>query len=134
MATRYVLDTNILTALLRYEPKPIAQAQSAWDAEADILLCPVVFYEALRGLLHRDAKKQVQLFLNYTTALIWDEFNQADWDRAAQLWAELRRRGEQTEDADLLIGVYALQRGAIVVTDNEKDFIRLGVAVENWRR
>jgi predicted nucleic acid-binding protein len=94
----------------------------------------VVYYQVYRGLLHQDSKKQLSIFLSYITTYTWSEFDSADWDKAAQLWAELRRRGEQTEDADLLIGVYALQRGAIVVTDNEKDFLRLGVSIENWRR
>ncbi len=59
MAARYVLDTNILTALLRYETKTVEHAAHAATLNAKFLLCPVVFYEALRGLLHRDAKNQL---------------------------------------------------------------------------
>ncbi len=112
----------------------MTRVAEALTTGAEFLMCPVVYYQVYRGLLHRDSKKQLSFFLSYITTYTWSEFNSGDWDRAAQLWAELRRQGEQTEDADLLIGVYALQRSAIVVTDNEKDFIRLGVAIENWRR
>jgi predicted nucleic acid-binding protein len=31
-----------------------------------------------------------------------------------------------------MIAVFARNRGAILITDNEKDFADLGVAVENW--
>jgi predicted nucleic acid-binding protein len=134
MTSRYVLDTNIVTALLRHQTTLIAHTARAAAANAEILLCPVVFYEALRGLLYRDAQKQRQRLLDYTAAFIWDDINLADWEKAAELWAALRRQGLQVGDADLLIGVYALQRQAIVVTANEKHFIPVGVQTENWLR
>lgn len=132
MITRYVLDTNILTALLRYETKSIEHTARAAAANAEILLCPIVFYEALRGLLHRDAQKQKQHLLNYAAAFIWADFDRADWEKAADLWAALRSQGMQVGDADLLIGVYAIQREAVVITANERHFVPLGVQTENW--
>ncbi len=134
MATRYVLDTNIFAALLRYESTTVDRAAKAAAAASEFMICPVVFYEVLRGLHHKDAKKQLQLFLSYIRLMTWDDLSRDDWERAAQLWADLRRKGQQVEDADLLIGVYAIERQAVVVTDNEKDFAPLGVAIENWRR
>ena len=132
MTTRYVLDTNILTALLRYETKSVEYTARAAAANAEILLCPVVFYEALRGLLHRDAQKQKQNLLDYAAAFIWEDFDWADWEKAAELWATLRSQGMQVGDADLLIGVYAIQRQAIVITANERHFVPLGIQTENW--
>jgi predicted nucleic acid-binding protein len=35
-------------------------------------------------------------------------------------------------DADLLIAVFARIRNAILVTNNEKDVVGLGVVIENW--
>lgn len=132
MTTRYVLDTNILTALLRHETQSVEHTTRAAAANAEILLCPVVFYEALRGLLHRDAQKQKQHLLDYAAVFIWEDFDRADWGKAAELWAALRSQGIQVSDADLLIGVYAMQRQAVVITANEKDFVPLGVQTENW--
>jgi tRNA(fMet)-specific endonuclease VapC len=132
MPARYVLDTNIVTALLRNETKTIEYTARAAAANAEFLLCPVVFYEALRGLLHRNAQKQKQRLLDYAATFIWDNFTRADWENAAELWATLRGQGIQVSDADLLIGVYAQQRQAVVVTANEKHFVPLGVQTENW--
>jgi tRNA(fMet)-specific endonuclease VapC len=142
MTTRYVLDTNILTALLRHETQSVEHTTRAAAANAEILLCPVVFYEALRGLLHRDAQKQKQHLLDYAAVFIWEDFDRADWGKAAELWATLRKaaelwatlrkQGMQVSDADLLIGVYAMQRQAIVITANEKHFVPLAVQTENW--
>jgi tRNA(fMet)-specific endonuclease VapC len=129
----YVLDTNIFTAILRKEPKAVEQAEKALATNAEFLLCPVVFYEVYRGLLHRDAKRQLSFYLQFVTGFTWDDLDREDWRAAAQRWADLRRGGYSVDDADLLIGTYAARRNAIVVTDNTKDFIPLGVPVENWR-
>jgi len=134
MPGRYVLDTNIFTPILRHEVQIGQRVSEALAAKNEFLLCPVVFYEVCRGLIHRNARNQLAFFLNYTTTFTWDDFNQADWQQAAQLWADLRRQGQQISDADLLIGVYALQRQATIITDNQKDFEILRVNIENWRR
>jgi len=134
-AARYVLDTNILTALLRKEETATRHVQQALNANAEFLMCPVVFYELYRGLLHRDAKRQQSFFLQFTANFAWDDLVREDWEEAAQLWAGLRRGGRPIDDdADLLIGTFAARRSAIVVTDNVKHFALLGVPVENWRR
>ncbi len=132
MTTRYVLDTNIVTALLRHNPQVIQNISRAATRGADLFLCPVVFYELLRGLLHKDARKQLQYFLEIAAALTWNDFSHGDWQKAAELWADLRRQGCSIGDADLLIGVYALQRQATIVTANEKHFEPLNVQFENW--
>lgn len=134
-APRYVLDTNILTALLRREESAAQRMQQALIADAEFLMCPVVFYELYRGLLHQDAKRQQSFFLQFTATFTWDDLAREDWAEAAQLWARLRRSGRSIgNDADLLIGTFAVRRNAIVVTDNIQDFTPLGVPVENWRR
>jgi predicted nucleic acid-binding protein len=134
MPFRYVLDSNILISLLRYEQKVIERTEQAVLAESEFLLCPVVFYEVYRGLFHKKAHGQLSLFNKYLKTFTWEDLDRDDWQRAALLWAGLSRQGRQVTDADLLIGAFAFQRGAIVVSDNEKHFTGLGVTVENWRR
>ncbi len=131
---KYVLDTNIISSILRLEDKVMNRVAETLVDEAELLLCPVVFYEVYRGLQYRDAKKQLARFLEYVSVLSWDDYTPSDWQLAGQLWAELRRGGYQIADNDLLIGVYAQQRNAIVVTDNEKHFAKIEVTIENWRR
>lgn len=135
MATRrYVLDANILSAYVKKEATVGHHVKSALQNNAEFLLCPVVFYEIYRGFLHKDAQKQLRFFLQITANFTWDDFNRQDWEHAAQLWANMRRSGHPPAETDLLIGAYALRRGAIVVTDNIKHFFPLGAMVENWRR
>lgn len=131
---RYVIDTNILSALLRKERLAFQRTAAALNQGAELVICPIVFYEILRGLLHRDAQRQLDFFRDYSTTLTWEDLEREDWEFAARLWAEVRSKGRPVEDADLLIGAYAARRQAVVVTDNTKHFEQLGVAVENWRR
>ncbi|MBN1316584.1 MAG: PIN domain-containing protein [Anaerolineales bacterium] len=134
-SARYVLDTNIISALLRKEKAAAVCVEQALLANAEFLLCPIVFYELSRGLLYKDAKKQQGFFLRLTANFTWDDLTRQDWEEAAKNWARLREIGRPIgSDADLLIGTFAMRRNAIVVTDNINDFLPLGVSVENWRR
>lgn len=132
--TRYLLDTNIFAAILRRNQEVIQQTTQALADGNEFLLCPVVFYEVYRGLLYRDAGRRLSFFLDYTREFMWQDFTRADWQRAARLWAALRQQGQPIADADLLIGAFAAERQAVVVTANEKHFEPLGVMTENWLR
>jgi predicted nucleic acid-binding protein len=99
-----------------------------------VLGCPMVWHEVRRGLLARDAKAQMALFENLFATFQWQDYTRDDWSLAAEWWAQRRAAGQPIADADLLIAVFAHNRNAALVTDNEKDFADLGVNVENWRQ
>ncbi|MBI5301450.1 MAG: hypothetical protein HY868_04880 [Chloroflexi bacterium] len=64
---------------------------------------------------------------------VWHEVEPQDWARAAQLWSQRELDGRPIADADVLIAAQVKRLGAILVTDNEKDFDDLGLQVENWK-
>jgi tRNA(fMet)-specific endonuclease VapC len=130
----YVLDANVLSDILRKNELILSRLKHAVEQDARFLLCPVVFYEVYRGLLHKQASRQVMMLRELTANFENDELTRADWDEAAQRWARLRQQGQQIADADLLIAVYADRRDAVVVTNNLRHFRQLTVAVENWRQ
>jgi len=51
---------------------------------------------------------------------------------AAQLWADMRNRGRQFSDVDLLIASLAQRLNAVVVTA-DADFAMLPIQSEDWR-
>jgi tRNA(fMet)-specific endonuclease VapC len=130
--TLYVLDTNIVSLVLRRDPTVLAQFKQVLTPENVILGCPVVWYELRRGLLAKDAKQQLKRFESLFSAFVWQDYTANDWALAATLWANRRGQGRPVGDADLLISVFARNRNAILVTDNEKDVAGLGLTVENW--
>lgn len=127
----YVLDTNIVSLILRFNFK-VATRFRAVASEHLVLGCPVVWYEVRRGLVAKDAQVQMPAFEELFESFTWDDYTRDDWHLAAELWAQRRAQGRPVDNADLLIGVFARNREAVLVTDNEKDFDGLGVTIENW--
>ncbi len=132
--TTYLLDTNILSAIIRREELAEQRFRQAIANDNVLLLSAVVFYEVKRGLLKRDARKQMATFERLANQFAGCDTVQADWELAARWWAERAKAGKPIDDADLLIAVQAKRLGAILVTDNAKDFEGLGVKIESWRR
>jgi tRNA(fMet)-specific endonuclease VapC len=130
--TTYVLDTNIISLILRNNQGVQARFNQILVPQNSILGCPVVWYETRRGLIARDARRQLPAFDQVFSTFTWDNYTRQDWALASDLWALRRNKGLPVGDADLLIAVFARNREAILVTDNEKDFIDLGVTIENW--
>ncbi len=129
----YLLDTNIISALLKKQDIVERRLRETVVMKEQVFLSAVVHYEAKRGLLKRDARNQMQALEHLVARFEWCDVIQADWELAARLWVERSKIGRPIEDADLLIAAQAQRLGAILVTDNEKDFDDLGVKIENWR-
>ena len=129
----YLLDTNVVTQLLKRTPPVVEKYQRVLQQGEQVYLS-VVYYEVKRGLLHLGATKQLQqLDVGFKNVLHWAPVSDATWDRASYLWAECRRRGKpHDDDGDLLIAAQAHLLGAVVVTRNTRDFTDFQVSVENW--
>jgi len=132
----YLLDTNILSELLRSSPAPVLIGRLASVPNRDLYTSSINRGELLYGLLH--AKKGISFFtrmerlLGHVPVLSFDL-------RCANVYAELRAdleaRGTRLDDPDLMIASVALANELILVTDNERHFRRIpGLEVENWLR
>lgn len=129
----YVLDTNIVTAHLK---KHSVVMQRIRDAEAmglPVRLNAVSYYETRRGLLFVDARVQLRAFEQLWQALGIVMIDLSVLDKAAELYADLRRAGQLIEDADLLIAAIALVHDLTLVTNNTSHFSRIAdLQVEDW--
>ena len=132
---RYIIDTNIITAIMKNNEKVKRRAQEAILTGDDIFINGISYYEIKRGLLAKDARKQLQFFdqlcKEYGLVLL---DNQSVFDRAAEIYAELQRKGELIGDADILIAAITDTRNFTLVSD-DGDFDKIqGLRVENWLR
>src|ERR1700730_252641 len=72
--------------------------------------------------------------------VLLEEIRCLDFDLAASaaygtLRVDLERRGRLTGAHDMLIAAHALSAGAVLVSDNVREFARVkSLRVENWRR
>jgi predicted nucleic acid-binding protein len=131
--TVYCLDTNTLSFLVRNEEPVVTRFTAALAKPNIVLICPFVWFEVQRGLLARDAKSQFAYAETLIGKLVWRDYERQDWELAARLWMKRRLAGRPIADADLLIAVFAINRDAVLVTDNERDFAELGAKVQNWK-
>ncbi len=132
MALRYLLDTNILSALVRAPQGPVATRIAA-DGESAICTSIVVAAELRFGAVKSGSTKlsdRVDAILSALEVLPLEA--PVDRHYATLRWA-LWRRGEPIGPNDMLIAAHALSQGLTVVTANVGEFSRVsGLSVENW--
>jgi tRNA(fMet)-specific endonuclease VapC len=131
----YLLDTNVLSALLREKEKVWQTAQAMEWADQELFISTISYYEIKRGLLANQATKRMERFdhLRRKYTMLGTD-NEAVLDEAAAIYAELKQRGELLPDADIFIAAVARVHGLILVTD-DNHFNRIsGLQLENWVR
>ncbi|OQW87365.1 MAG: hypothetical protein BWK78_09150 [Thiotrichaceae bacterium IS1] len=131
----YLLDTNVLSALLRKNEKVWQTAQAMEWADQELFISTISYYEIKRGLLANPATTRMERFdhLRRKYTMLGTD-NEAVLDEAAAIYAELKQRGELLPDADIFIAAVARVHGLILVTD-DNHFNRIsGLQLENWVR
>jgi tRNA(fMet)-specific endonuclease VapC len=129
---RYMLDTNLCIRVLRDRP---ASARRRFNEYGDgLCISTIVLTELLHGAAKSarpaENRRAVEDFAARLEVLPFDE---AAAGHAADIRAELERRGEAIGAYDLLIAGHARSRGLAVVTGNLGEFGRVeGLRCEDW--
>jgi len=131
---RYLLDTNILSDLIRNPRGAAAMRQAMVGADAVctsvIVAAELRFGAAKRGSPILTAK--VEALLEATFVL---SFEPPTDEAYARIRKSLELAGTPISANDLLIAAHAVSAGCILVTGNEREFARVpGLTVENWLR
>jgi len=131
---RYLLDTNILAALVR-DPRGVVTKRIRRVGEANVLTSIVVAAELRYGA----AKKGSPRLLEQLEAVL-EVLEVASLEAPADavygdIRAQLEKSGRPIGGNDLLIAAQALSLKCAVVTDRRREFERVeGLIVENWLR
>ena len=129
----YALDTNIITGLMKNDEKIKRKLQKILFIGNEVFINGISYYEIKRGLLAINAIKQLNTFNEICKRfrnLLLD--NLEIFDKASEIYADLKQRGELIKDADILIASISLTQKLILVS-NDTDFQRIkGITVENW--
>jgi tRNA(fMet)-specific endonuclease VapC len=130
--TRYMLDTNIISDLIR-NPQGKAARRIGKVGEDNVCTSIIVAAELRYGC----AKSGSQRLLKAVEDLL-GEINVLPFDVPADaeyggIRAELETAGKPVGGNDLLIAAHAYAIGAAIVTANTDEFKRIrGLKVENW--
>ncbi len=132
MPHRYLLDTNILSDLVRRPQGRVADAIARVGERA--VCTSIVVAAELRCGAEKSGSKPLARQLGRVLAVleVLPLAEPAD-RRYAEIRRRLERRGEPIGPNDLLIAAQALAEGCVLVTANERAFSRVaGLQVENW--
>jgi tRNA(fMet)-specific endonuclease VapC len=130
--TRYLLDTNIVSDLVR-NPQGKVMQRIRRIGEANVATSVIVTAELLFG-----AEKKRSRRLSDQVAVILDAIEVLPFAPPADavyavIRAKLEKAGRPSAANDLLIAAHAISLGCTLVTDNERDFARIdGLSAENW--
>ena len=134
MARLYLLDTNILSHLVR-QPQGTVAERIADVGEANVLTSVIVACELRYGAAKRGSRRltrQVEAVLGALTVRPLE----SDVERVyASIRVALEKRGSPISAHDMLIAAHARALDAVCVTDNVSEFKRVpALKVENWLR
>ena len=129
--SHYMLDTNMCIYLMKNQPPEVAD-RFAQCRVGDVVMSAITYAELEYGAATSTDPKQDNANL---VALI-EEIPVVVFDGAAAIAygpIRLSTREKKNDHLDKLIAAHAVSLGAIVVTNNIKDFAKYpGLLLENW--
>ena len=133
MSVLYMLDTDICAFVLRRSSSALLERIQTIPL-AQQVISVVTYAELLYGVQVSAKKKMnqeaVDVLVRHLIIMDWTRDAARQY---ATIRANLRKRGALIGSNDLLIAAHASSLGATVVTNNTKDFKRVGgLRLENW--
>lgn len=131
--SKYMLDTDICIFITRKSGPSLLERIESVPLEQQCISV-VTLAELLYGVQVSSKKKAnqdaVDLFAQHIEVLDWTPDAAKHY---AEIRADLKKKGQQLDSNDLLIAAHARSIGAVIVTNNVKDFGRVkGLKLENW--
>jgi tRNA(fMet)-specific endonuclease VapC len=134
VTARYLLDTNIVSDLVRH-PQGAVAAKIAEIAEENVATSIIVAAELRYGAARRESAcltTQLEAVLGALEAL---PLERPVDETYGQLRAKLEKAGRIIGANDLLIAAQAIALDMVLVSDNAREFGRVaGLKTENWLR
>lgn len=121
----YFLDTNVISYILNGNINVKNRIEELILQDNNISVTIFAYYEIKRGLLSVGATAKFECFDNFVKVCNLVNVDISTFDLASQIYAQLKQTGNLIEDADLLIGVSALEHNAILITNNANHLQRI---------
>lgn len=131
--TQALLDTDILSALMRREEVALEYARDYLAFHPQLSISLITRYEVMRGLKAKNASAQLKRFDILCASLEVLPPSDAIIERAADIYADLHQKGRLIGDADILIAAPALEHSRVLATNNTNHYNRIqDLVLENW--
>ncbi len=133
MPFRYLLDTNICIYIQRRKPQEVLERfrrLKPGDASISVVTWGELLYGAEKS---RHRKKVLQLLEEFQTLIPVLSMPEKAGKTYGAIRAALESKGTPIGNNDLWIAAHAKAEGLTVVTNNEREFLRIpGLKVQNW--
>lgn len=132
---KYVLDTNAVSALMKGDARVIQRLKQA--GKTDVGVPQPALAEIAHGI-ERLPRSKRRDDLQGRFDLVRNELLRTEWtDEVSECFgtikASLEKKGRRIEDFAAAIAAHAIARGAVLVTANLDDMVRVqGLVVEDW--
>jgi len=131
----YALDTNVISHLLRGNHNLQNKVYEKANSINRVIIPAIAYYEVKRGLIACQALAKLVAFERLCRLLGVDVMDSETLDKAANIYATLKKIGRLIEDSDILIAASCLAHGHTLITDNTRHFERVdGLQLVNWIR
>jgi predicted nucleic acid-binding protein len=135
-----VLDTNVISELMRLRPERLVFDWVARQSPASLYITTITQAEILYGLARLPAgKRRAEMEAQYRATLTEEfggrvlSFDPAAAEAYGPMMARIQRQGRPADTHDVQIAAIAMSRGAAVATRNMADFANLGIAlIDPW--
>lgn len=133
MPTRYLLDTNICIYIAKYNP-PSVRERFTQHAANELAMSVITLGELRFGAEKSQAKDRAMTVIDELTNLMNIEaLTDEVTGHYGDIRAALQKSGQMIGNNDLWLAAHARSQDWVLVTNNEKEFLRVdGLQVENW--
>lgn len=133
MSVRYLLDTNICLYIAKHNP-PIVRERFARHAASELAMSVITLGELRFGAEKSQSRERAIAVINQLeTMILIAPLSESVGEHYGQIRASLQRSGQIIGNNDLWLAAHARAEGWILVTNNEREFVRVdGLQVENW--
>lgn len=129
---RYLLDTNVIAAMVKQPRGALAQRLAGLPRES-FAISVVVAAEVRYGLSRKASQKLTNAVEAVIAAIDIVPLEEPADRHYGEIRAELTRLGQPIGHNDLFIAAHARALGAVLITANVSEFARVpGLKVENW--
>jgi tRNA(fMet)-specific endonuclease VapC len=130
---KYMLDTNICIYAIKHKPETVIRNFMLHDPD-EMCISSITYAELMHGVEKSQAVEKnrmaISLFLSPLTILDFDADAAEEYGKVR---ADLEQKGTPIGPMDMLIAGHAKSKGLIVVTNNTREFIRVGgLRLEDW--
>ena len=130
---RCTLDTNIITAFLKNDLKAVEKTSDYLEFFDKLTINIISYYEILRGLKDLGNKKKIERFEDFIRENELISIRKETVQKAAEIYAYLKKEGNMIEDADILMAATAIVEDLVLITNNIRHFKRVkDLKLDNW--